>query len=370
MTRSVLVTGGAGFVGSHACKALAQAGYLPVVLDNLSEGHRSAVKWGPLVEGDLCDADLVRRTLREHDITAVMHFAAHAYVGESMQAPRKYFHNNVINSLALLDAAVECGVRAFVFSSTCATYGLPQTLPIDEAHPQVPVNPYGESKLFVEKALRWYERAYGLRAVALRYFNAAGADPDGEIGETHRHETHLIPLALRAALGAAPLDVYGTDYATPDGTAIRDYVHVSDLAAAHVLALDYLLAGGASAAFNLGTGQGHSVRQVIDAVSRTTGRKIAVRESARRPGDPPVLIACPERARTMLGWSPRFSDLATIVGSAWNWHCPEPRGRTASARSGGRVPQTEETASAHVLGAGPPDALAVGSSAAKTGGML
>lgn len=320
MTTSVLVTGGAGFVGSHACKALASAGHLPVVLDNLVEGNRWAVKWGPLIEGDLQDVDLVRRTMREHHVTAVLHFAAHAYVGESMHSPRKYFHNNVVNSLALLGAAVECSVRAFVFSSTCATYGMPQTLPIDETHAQMPVNPYGESKLFVEKALRWYDQAYGLRGVALRYFNAAGADPDGDIGEAHHHETHLIPLALRAALASAPLDVYGTDYPTPDGTAIRDYVHVSDLAAAHVLALDYLLGGGASSAFNLGTGQGASVYEIIDAVNSTTGRKVAVRRAARRPGDPPVLVASAERARTLLGWSPRFSDLATIVASAWSWH--------------------------------------------------
>lgn len=333
MGHRVLVTGGAGYIGSHACKALAQAGHLPVTLDNLTEGHRRAVKWGPLVEGDLCDLTLVRRTLREYRITAVMHFAAHAYVGESMRAPGKYFHNNTVKSLGLLEAAIECGVELFVFSSTCATYGLPQRLPIDEAHPQHPVNPYGESKLFVEKALRWYERAHGLRFTTLRYFNAAGADREGEIGEAHNHETHLIPLAILTALGQRPhLEVYGTDYPTPDGTAIRDYVHVTDLAAAHVLALNRLLAGDASAALNLGTGQGCSVLQVLDAVTAVAGRKVPVRKSPRRPGDPPVLIADAQRAREALGWAPYLSDLETIIHSAWRWHAS-----AANRTAGGAV---------------------------------
>lgn len=338
MGHRVLVTGGAGYIGSHACKALAQAGHLPVALDNLAEGHRWAVRWGPLVEGDLCDLNLVRRALREYEIAAVMHFAAHAYVGESMRAPGKYFHNNSVKSLGLLETLVECGVEAFVFSSTCATYGLPQRLPIDEAHPQHPVNPYGESKLFVEKALRWYERAHGLRSMTLRYFNAAGADPEDGIGEAHEPETHLIPLAILTALGRrSHLDVYGADYPTPDGTAIRDYVHVTDLAAAHVLALNRLLAGGASAALNLGSGQGCSVLQVLDAVSEAAGRTIPVRKSPPRPGDPPVLVADAGRARELLGWAPCCSDLETIIHSAWRWHAAaanKTAGAALSAASG------------------------------------
>lgn len=323
---NVLVTGGAGYVGSHACKALARAGHLPVTLDNLSEGHRGAVKWGPLVQGDVSDVALLRRTLREHGITAVMHFAAHAYVGESMRSPSRYFRNNVVNSLALLDAMVESRVRTLVFSSTCATYGLPQTLPIDETHPQNPVNPYGESKLFVERALHWYEHAYGLRAVALRYFNAAGADPEEDIGEEHEPETHLIPLAIRAALGQSPMQVYGTGFPTEDGTAVRDYVHVADLATAHVLALDHLLAGRPSTALNLGTGRGHSVREVLRAVAQATGREVPVRDAPPRPGDPPILVADAARARAVLGWVPRYSDLDTIVQSAWRWHTRDRRG--------------------------------------------
>ncbi len=336
MSRSVLVTGGAGYVGSHACKALADAGYLPVVYDNLSEGHRWAVKWGPLVEGDLSDAVLVRRTLSEHEIAAVMHFAASAYVGESMHAPRTYFQNNSVNSLTLFDAMVDCGVRIVIFSSTCATYGSPRTVPIDESHPQHPVNPYGESKLFVEKVLGWYVQAYGLRSVALRYFNAAGADLDGEIGEDHNHETHLIPRAIRAALDGSHIDVYGTNYPTPDGTAIRDYVHVCDLAAAHVLALEYLMDGGATTAFNLGTGRGCSVRDVIKTISQETRCKIAVKNAPARPGDPAALVADPARARKTLGWGARHSDLATIVHSACRWHRREPQTRGRESKLVGR----------------------------------
>jgi UDP-arabinose 4-epimerase len=321
MGRSVLVTGGAGYVGSHACKALARAGHVPITLDNLRQGHRWAVQWGPLVEGDVGDQAVVRRTIQEYGITAVMHFAAHAYVGESMQAPGKYFHNNVAQTIRLLEVMRECDVNMLVFSSTCATYGVPQTSPIDETHPQVPVNPYGESKLFVEKILRWYGEAHGLRTVALRYFNAAGADLDGEIGEQHDPETHLIPLAIMTALGQrAQLDVYGTDYPTPDGTAIRDYVHVADLAAAHLLALDYLADGGSSTALNLGTEQGCSVLEVVNTVARVSGSPIALRKAPRRPGDPPYLVANATRAREMLGWLPKLSRLHIIVKSAWDWH--------------------------------------------------
>jgi UDP-arabinose 4-epimerase len=320
MTR-ILVTGGAGYIGSHTAKALAGAGFEPVVLDNLSVGHRLAVRWGPLIEGDLADIDLLGRVMRSYQPEAIVHFAAHAYVGESVAQPRKYFRNNVVNTLNLLEAALDAGIGAVVFSSTCATYGLPEQLPIAEDQPQRPINPYGESKLFVEKMLRRFGDAYGLSWFALRYFNAAGADPDGEIGEQHTPETHLIPLALQAATGARPaLEIFGTDYPTPDGTAIRDYIHVSDLAEAHVGALCYLLSGGASTAANLGTGAGYSVRQVIEAVERIAWRTVPVREGPRRTGDPAALVADPARAAAVLGWAPRHSGLDEIVATAWRWH--------------------------------------------------
>jgi UDP-glucose-4-epimerase GalE len=319
--RAVLVTGGAGYIGSHTCKALALSGRLPVALDNMVHGHKAAVRWGPLVDGDIRDRGLVERTIREHRVDAVVHFAAHAYVGESMHDPGKYFGNNAAGSLALLEAARACGVGRVVFSSTCATYGIPESLPIHDAHAQRPINPYGESKLFVERALHWYGVAHGLRSVALRYFNAAGADPDGEIGEDHDPETHLIPLAIGAALGtSAPLQIYGTDYPTPDGTAVRDYVHVTDLADAHVRALDYLEAGGESTALNLGTGRGHSVHQVVAAVERAARRALPRREAARRPGDPASLVAAPGRSREVLGWAPQRSELEAIIATAWRWH--------------------------------------------------
>ncbi len=321
MSAAILVTGGAGYIGSHTCKALAGAGFLPVTLDNLSAGHRWAVRWGPLVEGDLADRSLVERVIRKHDIRGAMHFAAWTYVGESMQDPGKYFRNNFCNALNLLQALVATRVDSIVFSSTCATYGMPQQLPIPEDEPQIPVNPYGESKLCVERALRWFEQAHGLRYAALRYFNAAGADPDGRLGEEHDPETHLIPLVMQAALGIRDwVEVYGADYDTPDGTAIRDYIHVCDLADAHVRALDRLLKGGASLAVNLGSGRGHSVRDVIDAVARISERPVPVRESARRAGDPPILVADPSLALGELGWSTLQSDLAHIVASAWHWH--------------------------------------------------
>ena len=321
MAKAVLVTGGGGYIGSHTCKALAQAGHFPVALDNLIEGHRTAARWGPLVEGDVRDRDLVERTIREHRIEAVVHFAAHAYVGESMQDPCRYFSNNVTGSLSLLEAMRACSVRHIVFSSTCATYGAAGSRPISEDDSQRPINPYGESKLFVERALHWCGLAYGLRYVALRYFNAAGADPDAEIGENHDPETHLIPLAIRAALGEGPsLQIYGGDYSTVDGTAVRDYVHVSDLADAHVRALDYLQRGGESTALNLGTGNGHSVREVITTVERVGRRRVPHRVAARRPGDPASLIAAPGRSRELIGWVPQRSDLQTIVATAWRWH--------------------------------------------------
>lgn len=330
MSKAILVTGGAGYIGSHACKALARAGYTPVAFDNLVYGHREAVRWGPLVEGDLADRALVAQTLDRFDIAAVMHFAAYAYVGESMTKPELYFGNNVVNSVNLLEAMRETGVRQIVFSSTCATYGIPQSVPIREEMPQRPINPYGESKLMVERMLHWYGVAHGFAHMALRYFNAAGADPDGEIGEHHDPETHLIPLVLDAALGRRPrVEIYGTDYPTPDGTAVRDYIHVSDLAEAHVLALKHLQEGGASGALNLATGQGHSVRDVIAAAERVTRRTVPRHEIERRAGDPPALVADAGRARQILGWNPRLSDLETIVATAWRWHAahfaaPEP----------------------------------------------
>ena len=318
---SILIVGGAGYIGSHTAKLVAQTGQRPVVFDNLVYGHRAAVKWGPFVEGDLADAALIDRVLKEHKITAAIHFAAYAYVGESVTNPRKYFRNNVVNTLNLLDALVDNGVRDIVFSSTCATYGEPIKVPIAEDHPQRPVNPYGETKLAVEKMLHWYQQAYGLRFAALRYFNAAGADPEGDSGEDHDPETHLIPLAIDAALGRrGALDIYGTDYPTPDGTAIRDYIHVVDLADAHLLALDRLQKGVERLQLNLGTGTGSSVREVIAAVEKATGRKVPVREVGRRAGDPPALVADSTLAAQVLGWKPKLSQIDTIVEHACRWH--------------------------------------------------
>jgi len=319
---NVLVTGGAGYIGSHTCKALSAAGYQPVAFDNLSCGHRWAVRWGPLEVADLADRAAVERVLRTFRIDAVIHFAASAYVGESMADPGRYFRNNVANTLNLLEAMQAVGLATLVFSSTCATYGIPASVPIAEDAPQAPVNPYGESKLFVERALHWHGIAHGLRSMALRYFNAAGADPDAEIGEDHEPETHLIPLAIDVALGRrAELQVMGTDYPTADGTAIRDFVHVTDLADAHVRALRHLQSGGASGAVNLGTGRGHSVREVVAMVERVTGYKVATRDVPRRAGDPAALVAAPGRARDLLGWQPQWSNLDQIVQTAQQWHC-------------------------------------------------
>ncbi|HYU13201.1 MAG TPA: UDP-glucose 4-epimerase GalE [Stellaceae bacterium] len=331
MSQSILVTGGAGYVGSHACKALANAGYRPVVYDNLSRGHREAVRWGPVLEGDLHDRERLVAALREHQIGAVMHFAAFAYVDESVAEPEIYYRNNVGGTLALLAAMREAAVGTIVFSSTCAVYGIPDRLPITETTAKAPLSPYGETKLAIERALHWYAGGFGLRYAALRYFNAAGADPDGEIGEDHNPETHLIPRVLRAALGTGePVEIYGTDYPTVDGTAIRDYIHVADLADAHVRALGYLTAGGDSGALNLGAGEGCSVRQVIAAVERIAGRPVPSRETARRPGDPPELVADPALARTRLGWQARHSDLDTIIRTALAWEeraAPPPNAR-------------------------------------------
>ena len=320
MSKAVLVTGGAGYIGSQTCKLLAQSGFLPVTYDNLVYGHRHAVKWGPFVEGDLADKELLLKTIDEFDIQAVIHFAAYAYVGESMEEPDKYFRNNVINALNLLEALHLKKIKNMVFSSTCATYGIPNAVPIDEDHVQNPVNPYGETKLFFEKALHWHDVAYGLKFVALRYFNAAGADPETEIGEDHTPETHLIPLVIESALGQRPhVEIYGTDYATEDGTAVRDYIHVLDLADAHVRALRYLQDNGESVALNLGTGCGSSVREVIAAVEKNSGLQVPCKESPRRAGDPPVLVAKADKAKQVLNWEAQHSDLDNIVKTAWAW---------------------------------------------------
>ena len=318
---AILVTGGAGYIGSHAAKTLAQAGLQPVVLDNLQRGHRESVQWGPLIEADTGDRGALENVFRQHSIEAVMHFAAFAYVGESMHEPGLYFRNNAAGTLNLLDTMRLCGIKTIVFSSTCATYGNPERVPISEDHPQHPVNPYGESKLMVERLLHWFGSIHGLRWIALRYFNAAGADPDGRLGEQHDPETHLIPLAISAAMGRIEaLEIYGTDYDTPDGTAIRDYLHVTDLAEAHVAALKYLRDGGQSTAINLGTGHGHSVREVVAMVERVSGRKVPVREVGRRAGDPPRLVADARKSAELMGWHPARSSLEEIVRTAWNWY--------------------------------------------------
>jgi UDP-arabinose 4-epimerase len=321
MASSILVTGGAGYIGSHACKALARAGYLPVAYDDLSRGHRAAVRWGPLVEGDIADRPRLCAALAEHRVAAVMHFAAYAYVGESVGNPALYYRNNLSGSLSLLEAMRETRVGEIVFSSTCAIYGTPDAVPIRETAPQNPVNPYGETKRAIERALHWYGQAYAIRSASLRYFNAAGADGEGEIGEDHEPETHLIPLVLGAALGRRPaIEVFGTDYPTPDGTAIRDYIHVDDLADAHLRALERLRSGCASIALNLGSGEGHSVREVIAAAVAVSGRKIAVRDAPRRPGDPPALVADPSLAAQTLGWRASRSSLEAIIRTAFAWH--------------------------------------------------
>lgn len=316
----ILVTGGAGYIGAQCCKALAEAGREPVVYDNLSRGHRDMVKWGPLVEADLRDRETLTRALIAHRIEAVIHFAAFAYVGESTAFPQMYYDNNLGGMSALLRAMEKAGVGQIVFSSSCATYGTPARLPIDEDSPQAPINPYGRTKLICEWMLHDAAAAKGPRFAALRYFNAAGADPDGVIGERHLPETHLIPLALMAASGQGPaLRVFGTDYPTPDGTCIRDYIHVHDLARAHLLALEHLAAGGESLALNLGTGRGASVREVIASVERVTGRKVPVAFEPRRAGDPAELTADPRRAEAVLGFTARFRDLDQIVAHAAPW---------------------------------------------------
>jgi UDP-glucose-4-epimerase GalE len=324
--RAVLVTGGAGYIGSHAAKTLAGAGYRVVVFDNFAAGHRASVRWGELVTGDIADSGCVFDALKRHRIDAVMHFAAFLDVGESVRAPEKYYRNNVVGALGVLEAMVAASVKYFVFSSTCATYGEPIETPIAETHPQQPINSYGESKLAVERALPHFERAHGLRSVVLRYFNAAGADPDAEIGEDHFPEIHIIPRAIEAATGGPGLQVFGDDYPTPDGTCLRDYVHVTDLADAHVRALEALIETGRSSAYNLGTGRPHSVMDVIHAVEKVTGRTVPWTLAPRRAGDPAVLYAAPHKAQSELRWTPRFAGLDAIVETAWNWHRTHPDG--------------------------------------------
>lgn len=320
--KRIFVTGGAGYIGSICVEQLLNQGFEVAVFDNLSEGHRRAVDGrARFFEGDLSDRSVVQRAFSEFKPEAVMHFAANALVGESMQNPSKYFRNNVANGVNLLDAAVESGVAKFVFSSTCATFGIPERMPIDETLPQNPINPYGESKLMFEKVLRWYHEVHGLSYVALRYFNAAGATE--RFGEDHRIETHLIPNILKVALGQREsVDIFGTDYPTPDGTCIRDYIHILDLAQAHILAIQ----SEKTALYNLGTGGGTSVKEVIDTCREVTGCDIKAVEKPRRPGDPPRLIAASDKIRTELGWKPRFENIRPIVESAWAWHVKNPGG--------------------------------------------
>ena len=316
----ILVTGGAGYIGSHTVKLLRDARYEPIVLDNLSTGNRWAVGSSKFFETDLADEEATYEILLQQRVSAIIHFAASAYVGDSMRMPEEYFENNVSSGIKLLRAARKAGVELIVFSSSCATYGIPSEIPIAEDHPQLPINPYGDSKLFFEKMLRWYGEAYGMRSVSLRYFNAAGADPEGELGECHNPETHVVPSIMEAVLGQRPqIEVFGNDFSTPDGTAIRDYIHVTDLGSAHLLALEYLLSGGASCAVNLGTGQGTSVLELIEQVEKASGQTVPVKYCNRRPGDPTTLVADNAKALRVLNWRPAHSAIDEIVQTAWRW---------------------------------------------------
>jgi len=318
---TILVTGGAGYIGSHACKALFKKGFDVVVFDNLEYGHSDLARWGTLVQGDLLDRAVLASVFRKYAPEAVMHFAAYAYVGESVADPARYYQNNVLGSFNLAEAARAHGVEKIIFSSTCAVYGKPERVPITEDMPLNPINPYGNTKLAIERLLEDYEGAYGLKSVRLRYFNAAGADPEGETGEDHTPETHLIPLVLDAASGRREaITINGDDYDTPDGTCVRDYIHVTDLAGAHVLALEYLIKGGETAAVNLGNSRGHSVKEVIETTKEITGREFKVITGPRRPGDPPVLVGSNKVAERVLGWKPKRGDLKTIMEDAWRWH--------------------------------------------------
>ncbi len=320
MNARILVVGGAGYIGSHCVKELHKKGYDVVVLDNLSRGHREALKWGQFEHGDMADTARLREVFGKHDIAAVMHFAAFAYVGESVQNPQIYYENNVCNTLNLLSAMREAGVKRFIFSSTCATYGEPKEIPISESHPQSPINPYGWSKLMVERILDSFRDAYGFQNTSFRYFNAAGADPDGEIGEEHEPETHLIPLVMHAAQGGPSLKLFGTDYPTPDGTCVRDYIHVTDLANAHILGVERLLSGDPGAVYNLGNGNGYSNLQVIRTAEEVSGRKVPYEVAPRRPGDPATLVGSSRKAIEELGWKPQFAKLEQIMETAWRYH--------------------------------------------------
>lgn len=321
---TILVTGGAGYIGSHAVLALKHAGYNVLILDNLVYGHRDLVEQVlqvELVVGDTSDRALLDKIFSSHNIAAVMHFSAYAYVGESVTDPAKYYRNNVIGTITLLEAMIAAGVKKFVFSSTCATYGVPERIPLTEDHPQNPINPYGATKLMVERILSDFDTAYNFKSVCFRYFNAAGADPSGLLGEDHNPETHLIPLVLLTALGQRDsIAIFGTDYETPDGTCIRDYIHVNDLASAHILGLEYLLNGGKSDFFNLGNGGGFSVKEVIEAAIKVTGKAIKAVECDPRPGDPPALVGSSKKAIETLGWSPEYPDIKDIISHAWQWH--------------------------------------------------
>jgi len=329
--KTVLVTGGAGYIGSHACKALAAAGYFPVVYDNMVNGHEWAVKWGPLEKGDIADSTRLGKVIAAYKPLAVMHFSAFAYVGESVEDPLKYYRNNVAGTLSLLETMREYAVERMVFSSTCATYGTPNQIPISEDHPQIPINPYGMSKLMVERLLKDCHVSHGLSSISLRYFNAAGADPEGDIGETHNPETHLIPLVLDTAMEKRPhITIFGDDYSTPDGTCLRDYIHVTDLAQAHILALKEIESSGQTSrnsqrdlsmckAYNLGNGLGFSVKDVIGVAEKVTGESIPVKIGKRRPGDAPVLVGDSARIRKDLGWRPQYEELEIIIETAWKW---------------------------------------------------
>ena len=324
---NILVVGGAGYIGSYMCKYLSKNGYNPVVLDNLIYGHRQAVKYGPFFKGSMDDSALLDQIFSEYQIAAVMHFAAFCYVGESVLQPARYYRNNVANTLNLLEVMLKKRVSRFIFSSSCATYGEPVEIPITENHIQNPINPYGRSKLMVEEILEDFSNAYELKYVSLRYFNAAGADPDGELGEDHTPETHLIPLVLETALGKREtINIFGDDYPTEDGTCIRDYIHIDDLAQAHLLAMERLLNGLPGGCFNLGNGSGHSVMQLIETARKVTGKTIPSKVVDRRPGDPAVLIGSSEKAIKALGWRPRFPELETIIETAWKWHKNRPNG--------------------------------------------
>ncbi|MBE6487825.1 MAG: UDP-glucose 4-epimerase GalE [Methanosphaera stadtmanae] len=317
----ILIVGGAGYIGSHVNKLLNESGYETIILDNLSYGHKEAVQWGILEECDIKDIDDIDKIFTKYDIDAVMHFSSFIEVGESVTNPEKYYTNNVVNTMNLLKVMLKHDVKKFIFSSTCATYGVPQKIPLTEDHPQNPINPYGWTKLMVERILKDYDTAYGLKSIILRYFNASGADESGLIGENHNPESHLIPLILDAAIGKREdIKIYGTDYDTPDGTCIRDYIHVNDLADAHIKALEYLNENNTSNEFNLGNGKGFSVREVIESVKKVTGRQFKVSETPRREGDPAVLIGSAQKAKDLLGWNPQYVQIDQIVETAWNWH--------------------------------------------------